>query len=409
MNRIMNNERMKIMNEQAIFTTIHKEKYISRKGIADITGLTKASVTNIVNKFINHGYLVEKGMGQSTGGRKPVMVTLNSESCWMIGLTLDTQRVSGIITNLSAEKKFEYSSKINNRWSKEEILNVIFNVIKELLVYDREHKIIGIGLAMPGPYNHEKGELLDLPNFKYFKNILIRDIIEKEFQLPTFMEKETQAAALGEYLFGEVNESKNIFVLVVNYLGIGGGVLLNGKSYRGFADGAGDVGHMIIDRKGPKCSCGKVGCFEALANGVHMYNEVTKAIENKTCNAEVPEQELKIAEYLHEKSLEEDRFCNDILDREAEYLSIGITNIIQVFSPQTIILGGDIILGCPTLHEKVLERVRKNVYPLFQKDIDIKLTSFGQNLLTVGGASLVIQEFYNRNPKLVKKEEPSRL
>lgn len=400
----MNNEEMKKMNELDIFTTIHKYKYISRKEIAEVTGLTKSSVTNIVNKLIKQGYFIETGIGQSTGGRKPIMVTLNSEVCWVIGLTMDAERVSGIITNFAAEKKYEYTNKINHDWSKDKILDVIFNVLKELLKFDIGNKIIGIGLAMPGPYNHETGKLLDLPNFRHFRNINIKDIITEEFKLPTFLERDTQAAALGEYLFGKVNESNNIFVLTVNFLGIGGGVLLNGKNYRGFADGAGDVGHMIIDRQGPRCNCGKFGCFEKLANGVHLYNEVIKAVENKTNAAYPPVHESAIAEYLYEKSLSGDLIYNDIINREVEYLSIGITNIIQVFSPKTIILGGDIILGCPKFYHKIVERIRKNAYPSYQKNIDIQLTSFGKDLIAIGGASLVIQELYSRNHKLVKDD-----
>lgn len=395
----VNNEKMKQINLSTVFNAVRQNEPISRKNLAQMTGLTSSSITNIVNELLEREYLKETGLGESSGGRKPIMLQLNQNAGYVIGLELTTNYIAGIVTNLKAKKIYKLTVNIDRLSGEKIIIDQMIGLIDKL-IYKTEipkDKIIGIGIAAPGPYNHKKGILINPPNFPGLVNVPLRDIVHEHFKVPVFLEKETVAAALGEYWFGGAQDINNLFVINSMKIGIGGGALIDGKIYHGFRDGAGEIGHMMIDIDGPKCTCGNYGCLEAMASGLYMKNSAIYEIKGGTdtiLTEIVQDIEKLTVDQIIAASNKGDKLSKQIVHKTARNLGLGIYNIINLYSPEMIVIGGDLALECPEYLEKAVSFARKKIYLQHSKDIRIVPTSFGSDMGVIGAVSVVFQDFF---------------
>ena len=395
----LNNEVMKTLNATTVLRIIQEHEPISRKELADLTGLTSSSITNIVNRLIKKKYLEEVGLGDSSGGRKPILLQLNPDAMYIIGIELNVDSIVGIITNFRAKKVKMITIPTNQKEGEESVLRRMVKVINQLISSTGipKEKIFGIGVAAPGPYDHTKGVLLSPPNFPGWINVNIRDFIQEAVELPVYLEKETVAAALAEYMFGGAKGVKNLFVINSMVIGLGGGAIIDGKIFHGFSDGASDVGHMIIDIEGPKCTCGSYGCLEALASGLYMRNMAVSEVK-RGANSILTDIHDDIEEICVEDIVcyfnKGDKLCKYIIEKTARHLGIGIANIISMYSPEMIVIGGYLTTLCPEYVEKAVEFARSKQYPNFNKDIMIVPTTFGNEMAVIGAVSVVFNNFY---------------
>lgn len=395
----LNNEVMKTINASTVLRIIQENEPISRKELADLTGLTSSSITNIVNRLINMGYLDEVGLGDSSGGRKPILLQLNPDAKFIIGVELNVDSITGIITNFKAKKVKKITVPTRQHEGKDSVLNRMVEVINQLIDSTgiSKDKILGIGVAAPGPYDHINGILLDPPNFPGWFNVPIKDFIQEAVGLPVHLEKETVAAALGEYMFGGAKGIKSLFVINSMVIGLGGSAIIDGKIYHGFRDGAAEVGHMTIDIEGPKCTCGYYGCLEALASGLYMRNtaisEIKRGADSILTNVNSNVEDITVEDIVTCAN-QGDRLCKYIIDKTSRHLGIGIANIINLYSPEMIVIGGNLTTLCPEYVEKAVEYARSKQYPAFNKDIIIVPTSFGDEMSAIGAVSVVIDSFY---------------
>lgn len=394
----MNNERMKKVNVANVLKVIRENEPLSRNELSKITGMTSSSITNIVDRLMRKGFLRETGLGDSSGGRKPIMLMLNPEIKYIIGIEINVADIVSIITDFRAKVIKKIIIPTDIEYGKDFVLNKVVSLIQRLVNEANVpmEKILGIGIAAPGPYNHEKGVLINPPNFYKWINVPICEIINKKFNIPVYLEKETVAAALGEYMFGKEKNSKNLFVINAMMVGIGGGAIIEGKIFHGFSDGAGDIGHMTIDIDGPKCTCGSYGCLESLASGIFMVNKFiseVKSGESSELTAYLQNFEKVQVKDIIDFSRKGDGLCRRIIENAARNLGIGIANIINVFSPEIIILGGNLISLCPEYAKKAIEYAISKKYPIYNKNISIIKTSFDNEMCAIGAVGLVFQKF----------------
>ncbi|MBZ9685976.1 ROK family transcriptional regulator [Clostridium estertheticum] len=395
----INNKRMKKINSLNVLKLIFEQEIISRKELSKFIGLTPSSITNIVKELMHDGFLIEEGLGDSSGGRKPIMIKINPNVKYIIGIELNAQYIEGIMTNFMAKIIKKIIIPIDCEKDEDNIIGAILSIIYQLIDESKipKDKILGIGVAAPGPYDHVKGVLLSPPNLKNLSNTPICEIINKATNIPTYLEKDTVAAALGEYLLGKGKNIQSLFVVNSMIIGVGGCLLIDGKIFHGFKDGAGDLGHMCIDINGPKCSCGSYGCLESLSSGLYIKN--TFLFEVKSGELSELANSLNNIEMVEVKDIMEygekgDALCQRIIDKASRNLAIGISNIINVISPEKIILGGELITNYPVYAKKVMKASVLKSYPNYNKKIIIAETSFGIDMCAIGAISLVLNDFF---------------
>ena len=221
-------------------------------------------------------------------------------------------------------------------------------------------QIGGLVAACPGPIDIEKGIVAKAPNLPRWYNVPVRQIMEDEFKIPTFLTRDTNAAVLGEVRLGAGVGLQNVIYLTVS-TGIGGGIVIGGKLYHGTTGAAGEIGHMIILENGPACPCGRHGCLESLASGTaiaRMAKERLRGWESSILtnmvNGDI--DEIK-AEHIAKGARQGDPLCQDVVNVAGYYLGVGLGNIVNIFNPQMIIIGG----GVSAMGEMFLRPARKSM------------------------------------------------
>ena len=277
----------------------------------------------------------------------------------------------------------------------DQVLDVIIECIRELqrTCQVREEEIKGIAVATPGPLSFPDGVVRDSPNLGWervnFKEELIRRIGK-----PVIVEKDTNMAALGEYYFGRQRGCGDLLYITVS-TGVGGGIICDGKVYRGHLGGAGEIGHMVIETGGATCNCGCRGCLEALASGSAITGRLDEMVKQGqgqgvlacTTPGEAPgPRELGIA------TRQGDEEARLLLSQVAEYLGIGIANLVNIFNPRAVILGGGMMLGLKDLLLTPIQNyVYEHVFSLNREDLIVECTSLGDDIVLYGCVAAVLK------------------
>jgi glucokinase len=277
-------------------------------------------------------------------------------------------------------------------------------------------QISGIGIGAPGPLNGKTGVIFCPPNLPGWQDTPLRDIFYERFQCPIYVENDANAAALGEYMFGAGHGSQDVAYLTIS-TGIGGGIIANGQLLTGTIGTGGELGHMTIDLHGPRCNCGNIGCLESLASGTAIAKRANEQIalgasgsaalvnfalreQTHIIEADTPYDTQSLATTsiatIHVNTLmvaqaaaSGVQLARDIIRSAAEALGVGLVNIIHIFNPSIIILGG----GVTQIGEPLLEPARRIVAEramrVPRESVRIVMASLGSNVGLVGAGSLV--------------------
>lgn len=270
--------------------------------------------------------------------------------------------------------------------SSEQVLESVFEAIAEI----RDSEIAGIGLGIAGLIDRKMGRIFISPNLQAVEGIEIVDIMKSKFKVPVFIENDANVAALGEKVSG-AGKSFDNFVLLTLGTGIGGGIIYHGE----LLNIAAEIGHMSINPDGEKCPCGNTGCLESYASAramitkaVSMLEKGTESLLKECCKGSF----YKITpENIYLSALDGDTLSREILRDAGKYLGVGLANIINIMSPEAIILTGGLI-GAWNIYvqEAIKEASRRALKDLFES-VKIIPSSLGDNAGLIGAASLVFE------------------
>jgi len=231
------------------------------------------------------------------------------------------------------------------------VVQQLFEMTERVLEGVFCQQVRGIGISCGGPLDSQKGIVYSPPNLPGWDAVPIKQLFEERFGLPTRLENDANATALAEHRFGAGRGTRHM-VFMTWGTGIGGGLILGGRLYRGANDLAGEIGHTTVLLDGPLCGCGKRGCLEALASGPSIARRARELA------GESPESlvwqrvspEAVTAQHIVEAAIEGDTFARFVLAEAATYMGIGIANVAQILNPERVVLGtiavkaGDLVL-----------------------------------------------------------------
>ncbi|WKV10416.1 ROK family transcriptional regulator [Thermoanaerobacterium sp. CMT5567-10] len=381
---------LKGMNESLILNVIRHNKYVSRSEIAKITNLTPPTVTNIINKLLEDGLVKEDKLGESSGGRPPVILKINNEAFDLIVIIIGTDIMEEYLLDAELNIRESQVDSIKKE-DAESIFKLLFDRIRHLKDISNK-EIAGIGIVVRGPVKSSEGISVFSPNIGW-RNVPIKDMMEKEFGIPTFVENDVRAMALGEFYNGIAKNVGNVVFLKVGH-GIGSTIILDGKIYRGINDMAGEIGHTTIDVAGPKCSCGNYGCFEALASEKALVNNVVKRIKEGSYSivSEYVNGDLEniTTRFIYKAAEEGDEVALSELDKIAIYLGIGIANIVNVFSPELVLISGGIVRGRKFIEDVVLETIKKRSFEANYSSCSIAFSNPDYNTALMGISNIIL-------------------
>lgn len=276
----------------------------------------------------------------------------------------------------------------------EAVINQIKNGIRELL--SGSHKIAGIGVGAPGCINAKKGTVENPPNLPGWGKVQLGKILEKEFSKDVYVENDANAAAIGEMVFG-AGKDLSSFVMITLGTGVGGGIILKRKIYRGESGAAGEIGHITIDYNGPRCNCGSYGCIEAYIGNGYMTKRVASEL-GKHSNSKIFEfldyDISKLSPFVISQAAEaEDEYAMSIISDCGEKLGAALASLCNLLDVTDIVIGGGVAGFGKLLFEATLNSTKRRVLESLRPQINLFPALLQNEAGIIGASSLV---FYNR-------------
>ncbi|WDZ55052.1 ROK family transcriptional regulator [Paenibacillus polymyxa] len=376
---------VKKLNKSIVLERIRLHAPLSRAQLSSQTGLNKATVSNLVAELITDGLVYETGLGESSGGRKPLMLLFNSRAGFVLGIEVSVQYIKGALTDLSGTIETELTLSLNQH-DPAFIMEQIRKLVQELMqaTPSSPHGIVGIGLGVPGMVD-ETGTVLFAPNLGW-EEVPLRQQLEAELGMPVVVDNEANVGAQGELYYGmdgDHRQQVRDLVYISAGSGIGAGIIIDGKPYQGAWGYAGETGHMTIDWNGRLCSCGSRGCWELYASEKAYVSSTLKLPAHNTAEL------LPFAQQGEASTL-------SVLDDIGRYLGVGITNIVNSLNPGMLIIGGPLAEARPWLEQSMREVIDERALPYHRRQLQIRFSTLGSRSTMLGAAYAATAPFLGR-------------
>jgi len=383
-----NRDLIKALNITTVLNVVKNLGPISRVEIAQKTHLSAATISNITAELIENHLIFEKEEGNSSGGRKPIMLVLNPTGAYVIGLKLAADHVTGALTNIQAKVIVKRTVFLKGR-SLDNVLSCITDIVVSLLKDGnvQKTKLLGVGLGMAGIINAENGQLKYTSIFDWH-DVNIVEMLTKRLKVPIYVDNDVNTLALTENWFGAGRGMDN-FLLVTVGRGVGMGIVINGQIYRGSFGGAGEFGHTVIEINGPLCDCGKRGCLESIASDPAIMKSATEKISQ----GELP-NDIKDIIDLISLGKNGNTVVQKIFAKAGEALGVGIANLINIFNPQMVIISGEGVRAGALLMNPMKIAIKKNVFNGLFELTEIIVDPLDDDAWARGSASLVLQKLF---------------
>lgn len=309
----------------------------------------------------------------------------------IVGVDLGGSKINAILSDSSGNIE---ARDLRDTLSHEGPDAVIKRIIESIKQVASRADIAGIGIGAAGACDIATGVITLSPNLPGWHDIPLKDAIQREFNLPVYLENDATLAALGEHSFGGGVGIDNLVSVSVG-TGIGGGIIIDGQPYRGTSGSAGELGHMTIDINGPRCPCGNTGCWETFASGTALAREAVKRIEagarTSILNFADGDLEKVSAQRVFLAAQEGDHLAKELISRTGYYLGVGLVNLVNIFNPQLILIGGGLSRMGRLLLDPAVEVVRKHAFELAVRAVRIELSPLENDSTALGAVALVLK------------------
>jgi glucokinase-like ROK family protein len=386
--------------ELNILQLIHSGMNNSRLELARQADLSPSSITAIVRRLIKKGLVVESEPSTSHLGRRPVPLQVRKDAAYLVGVDLGSFFLRILITDVNGEIVYRSETRTDMKVGRERVLEKTFLSIHQAIRESNiPHKLIkGIGIAHSGVIDSAAGVVLSYPRpgqMTEWKNVPLRSRFEKEFDLPCLLEDSVRTATIAEKCFGAGRELSDFLYIDVG-MGIGGGIFLDDKLYRGTGGRAGEFGHITVDEDGPLCSCGNTGCLETVASCAAIIQNVRTAIEkgidSKIREAIGGDLENVSIEQVAQAVADDDSLAYRVLQRSASYLGIGLANLVNLLNPRVVIFGGALFRNIPQLIDDPLRRIiKQRSLEKSAQEVQLVVSKLGGEASALGAARMMAE------------------
>jgi predicted NBD/HSP70 family sugar kinase len=379
-------------SRSAILDVIRAAGTISRVELVRATGLTGATVSTVVRRLINDGLVVEVGRAESTGGKPRMLLRLDPDARFAVGVHLDHAGITYVVANLGGAIVARWRKPGTGADAPREVVERISSEVERMIErtgIDRT-RLLGLGVVSPGPLRRDSGMVLTPPMMERWAAYPLGAELERVVGVPVLVDNDATAAAIGEYWSGGV-ETASAFAALYMGTGIGSGILVNGTVYRGSSSNAGEVGHICVDIDGPLCWCGARGCIEALAGPAAVAARAREEgfpLVGAVGVRGVAEDFGRIAR----AAMRGDPHAIDLLVRSARYLAVGAQTLANIMDLDLIVLTGPSLAVAGSFYLPVVqERLDRSFFARGSHPVRVTISANASEAAAVGAAALVLQ------------------
>jgi glucokinase-like ROK family protein len=386
------------INLSAIMNHIREEAPVSRTDLAVTTGLNKTTVSSLVNELIHDEFVREVGIKSGEIGRPRVMLSINPKAGFILSAEIGVDFILVIATDFEPRVVYQFRQELTLNEEVDIVLNKLIELIQGAVEYCQaqgEGKLLGLAVGVPGVVDFTVGRLLFAPNLGW-RDVPLRKILQNHFEnIHITVDNEANMAALGEYYFGSAYKVDD-FLYLSSGVGLGGGIVRQGRLFRGVKGMAGEIGHIIMDPDGILCGCGNRGCWETQVSQKALFRYVEEMINagaesllNDVTDGDL--MQLSVDKIVEAAKLG-DRVAIDALTKVAHHLAIGIASLINVLNPQLVVFGG-ILSAAWEFIKPVLDQDLQVRSLLWERQkTDVVLAKHQVNACVMGGVATVYQE-----------------
>lgn len=377
-----NSKTNKVLNRNAILKMLALNAPISRIELANNTGLSKMSLTNIISEFSKLGYIKESGVDiTSTGKKKPTLLAFADHCLCAIGINLTRDFIEGCICDIKGNIIKTEKIILDEGTTRQTIIDSLKMIISNLRKRNK-YEILGIGIASVGPVDSINGIILNPTNFFDISNLNILEPLKNTTDIPVFVRKNNDCAILAERYYGIAKEVKNAVYLGISK-GVGSSVMVDDKIITGYRGYANEIGHTTVNAEGGMCKCGNRGCLELYAN--------TEVVCRKVAEKMPDTGKIKFNDAAM-LALRGNPAASEAMDDFCKYVSIAITNMVKLYDTELVILGSTIA----TAGNEILSSIKAEVSDR-TGFTNIKLSKFKENAPLIGAATAVFDSMFFSN------------
>lgn len=383
-------------NTAVVLNTIRQHAPLSRAEVAKFTGLNRSTVSQIINTLLDRKLVQETTLQVDRIGRPGLLLELNPSGGFAIGIEIGVNFLSLVATDFLANVFWRQRLKTDARENVDTILERAYEMTEIGLEKGTAAGLqpLGIGLGVPGLVDLRHGELMFAPNLGW-AHVPMAKLWSQRFDLPVFVDNEAKAAAVGEYYFGK-SRGINNFIFLNAGVGLGAGIMIDGKLFRGSHGFASEVGHMVMDKNGDLCGCGKRGCWETQVSPkavIRRFRETLKqGVPSTVLLAADNDMDNIVFETIANAALQGDNAALIAMQEVGEQLGLGIANLINVFNPEMVILGGELNYASEILLPVVRQVISRYAINLETQDLIIAASAHGRDACVMGAVALVLDD-----------------
>ncbi|MFJ7272294.1 ROK family protein [Streptomyces sp. NPDC099050] len=366
---------------------------MSRQEIAAATGLSFATVANLVAELLEAGVLLESGHEESKGGRPRAQLAVNAQRGALVGIDVAETSVRVELFDLALTALRSVSLPLPQAGvSPEEVIATIAAGVEALMDdTNSPPPILGAGVCVPGLVEREGGVSVFSPYWSW-RDVPVRSLLAERLPMPLYLDNPLKASAVAEMWFGAGREVENLLVVTLRS-GVGVGIAVDGALYRGATNSAGEWGHTCLVPGGRECRCGRLGCVEAYVSTRGIVETVRELDERSPL---LDPEEATVVSSVARAWTEGNPVAVETVTRTARYLGLASADLLNLFNPQTLVLGGWVAdcLGEPLLRQ-TREVIAERALPATLQALTLQLSNVPGQPVTLGAATFALEGFLN--------------
>ena len=399
------NQNVKTFNKHALVDLIRfAGRGVARTDIAQELGLTRASVSIIINDLIQNGIILETESRSTRSGRPPVVLDINPKSGLAAAIDMGATHVSVAIGDFSAHILEEVEQPFRIADGPKQCLEAGDRALRYVLEKCglQISDLAAVGLGVPGPVITDTGTVMAPPIMPGWDRFPIRATLETLWNVPVALNNDANFGAIGEWVFGAGRGEKNLAFIKVGS-GIGAGLIINRQIFGGTTGSAGEIGHLTIDENGPLCTCGNHGCLEAFAGGHAIELQAQKLVEGgkRTLLSDSNSKSITVRE-VAEAARRGDLAAQEILHRSGTFIGIAVAGLINLVNPSVVIIGGGVAEVGDLLTAPIRKVVRERSLRAAEHAVKITTAMLGRRSTLIGAmvqaTNIAIHNTIERKP-----------
>ena len=398
---------MREANYTLVLRVIRQHGPLARVAIARRTGLSRTTVSSIVDGLLAEG-VAREGETLSaapSGGRRPTLVHFNESAGVILGVDFGRTHYTLLATDLHAHVIARRSGPCDTDLGPDVLLPRLIREIR-LLISENQldwDRVVGVGVGIPGPVDATLNMLVTPPRMMGWDRVDVTGILRAALGTPVLLNNDANLGALAEGRYGAAIGASN-FIYVKVGTGIGCGLVIDGKIYRGSSGVAGEFGHFTVDKDGPLCACGNRGCLEAVAGAPQIVRSALSAGYGQgeaTARATVYDQdsqptqddEVDVAEVI-QAALRGDPACQAAVAQAAEQIGVALAGLVNLVNPSVISLYGSVARAGEFLLGPIREAIRERSLLAASQAVRVQTSALGDSAIALGAATMIIDAIF---------------